>query len=284
MKLLNVIIFIFLATPGLKAQNSFFVPTSNPYSEIKQRIASTEIVVEYNRPSVKGRLVFGELVPYGTVWRTGSDATTKIFFSTPVIIEGNRLEAGKYEIFTIPEVNDWTIIFQKNKSQWGSYSYDQGNDKLRVKVNSIHSAEKTETFTITFSEVDSNSAILLLSWDKVQVPIQLEVDLEETVMPQIDSMLKAEGPKPYFHIAMFLFDNNLDIELAKELMLNALESNPDHIGMLFRLALIQRRLGDIEGARESSKKSLEGARNMNGILKDEYIRLNTEFMRSLSDE
>jgi len=122
---LTTVLFLF-ASVAL-AQNEaapFQVPTTNSGTTIQQRIAATDIEISYNRPNVKGRKIFGELVPYGKIWRTGSDAATKISFSTPLTLNGTPIDAGSYEIFSIPGEQEWTVIIHKNQSQWGSYSYD----------------------------------------------------------------------------------------------------------------------------------------------------------------
>ncbi|MCB0395872.1 MAG: DUF2911 domain-containing protein [Flavobacteriales bacterium] len=275
------ILLIALAQGVYAQEQTFEVPATNSRSTVTQRLAATDIEVAYNRPNVKGRVIFGDLVPYGKVWRTGSDASTKITFSTSVWFNGLKVNSGTYELFTIPGKDEWTIILQQNKSQWGSYSYNQENDVLRttVKANALH--DMVETFTIGFGDIMSNSAILALSWENVMVPVKITVDLKETVLPQLEVSLQKEGKKPYFKAAMFYFENNLGIDRAAELMAMAIKENPDHIGMLYRQALILERKGDVNEAIAASEHSLEQAQKAPEELKTEYIKLNTVLLTRL---
>lgn len=275
-------LFILSAAFTLAAQaQEFEVPATNSRAVIKQRLAATDIEVVYNRPCAKGRTIFGGLVPYAQVWRTGSDASTKISFSTPVSVNGKKLEPGTYELFTIPGKDEWTIILQQNRSQWGSYSYKPEQDVLRTAVPAKKMQEHVETFTIGFDNITSAGAALVLSWEKTRVPVQLSVDLKETVLPQLEASLLKEGRKPYFKAAMFYFENDMGIDRAAELMALAIKENPGHLGMLYRQALILERKGDTRGAIEASEHSLREAEKSPKELKEEYTKLNTVLLARL---
>jgi hypothetical protein len=269
------------ATQSLLAQSLFEIPATNSHSVIQQQIASTYINVEYNRPNIKGRKIFGGLIPFGKIWRTGSDASTKLYFSTPVYLNNHPLDSGTYEIFTIPNSQEWTIILQQSKSQWGSYSYKIENDVLRFTVKREKIAKPLETFTISFDKITSKSAELSLNWEKTRVPIFITIDLIKTVVPKLEESLLVEGRKPYFKAAMFYFENNIDIGRAAALMQLAINENPNHLGMLYRQALILERMGDKEKAIESSEKSLMLANSAGEELKAEYIKLNTTLLKRL---
>ncbi len=269
-------------TPAPATAPKFEAPTTNPRAVVRQRVAATEIEVTYNRPSVRGRTIFGGLVPYGQVWRTGSDATTKISFSTPVTLNETPLEAGTYELFSIPGEQEWVVILQQNHSQWGSYSYDPKNDAARLKVQPVPLRDRVESFTIGFDELTTNAATLNLAWDQIRVPIRIAVDIRATVVPQLEAALQAEGRRPYFLAAMFYFENNLDLDRAAELMALALKDNPGHIGMLYRQALILDKKGDRAGAIAAAESSLAGAATTaSPELRDEYTRLNTALLARL---
>ena len=284
-KFLPLICMINLISIGIATSqtSSFEIPTTNTRAKIQQRVAATDIEVVYNRPSVKGRKIFGDLVQYGQIWRTGSDASTKISFSTPVFINGTIIQAGTYELFSIPDKTEWIIIFQENRSQWGSYSYDSQFDIARIKVYPKVIDYLIETFTISLDDITSNSAVLNISWEKTQVPIHITINIENTVVPLIEAELAKDGNKPYFRAAMFYFENNLDINRAAELMKKALEQTPDHIGMLYRLALILERQGDIEGAIDAAQRSLELSSKANRELLEEYTKLNTAILTRLTN-
>jgi len=269
---------------GIKNGNAqdqgFEVPPTNSRGKIQQRVAATDIEVVYNRPSVKGRKIFGDLVPYGQVWRTGSDASTKLTFSTPVSVNGKPIDAGTYELFTIPGEKEWTIILQGSKNQWGSYRYNAEFDVHRSVVKSSK-ASSTETFTIGFDNITSYSAEISLMWENVKVAIPLSIDLKATVLPKLEESVSQRENRPYFRAAMFYFENDLDINRAAELMALAIKDNPSHLGMLYRQALILEKKGDIAEAIAASEKSLAEAKKASKELSEEYIKLNTELLKRL---
>ena len=247
-----------LATERATAE-AFAVPTTNPPAVVKERVAATDIEITYHRPSVKGRTIFGALVPYGHVWRTGSDNATRISIGTPLKLNRVAVEAGTYELFTIPGEKEWTVILHQDKSQWGSYSYDAANDVARVIAKPEPLGTPIETFTIDVSDIRSSSATLNIGWERTRVPIQIDIDVRATAVPRVEAALQAPGRKPYFAAAMFYFENDLDIDRAAELIAQAIAQSPDHIGMLYRQALILAKKGDRAGAMAAAEKSLAGA-------------------------
>lgn len=273
-----------MITTASSAQNeapAFELPRTNPKAIVQQQVAATTIEVAYYRPSVRGREIFGALVPYDHVWRTGADAATTISFSTPVTIAGTHIDAGKYELFTIPGTKEWAIILQRAHSQWGSYAYDPAFNVAQVVVQPKTLQDHIETFTISIDDVKSNAATLHIAWERTRVSLQIEIDLQKTVIPQLEDALRSEGRRPYFLAAMFYFENNIDINRAAELMTAAVEQNPNHLGMLYRLALILERKGDITGAIAAAEKSQAEATKANPELRDEYTRLNTALLARL---
>ncbi len=258
-----------------------FLPTTNPRAVVQQRLAATEIEVRYHRPTKKGRQIFGALVPYGRVWRTGSDNATTIAFSTPVTFGGVAVPAGTYEIFSIPGEREWTVILHENRSQWGSYAYDSTHDVARVQVRPHTAAEVAESFTLAFETVTNSQAALVIGWDRVRVPVVLAVDVRATAVPVIEEALRTEGRKPYFLAAMFYYENDLDIDRAAELIGLALQGAPNHIGILHRQALILAKKGDTAGAIAAAERSLAGAQSSPPELKAEYTRLNTALLERL---
>jgi hypothetical protein len=216
------------------------------------------------------------------VWRTGSDAATKISFSTPVSIGGTKIDSGAYELFTIPGKDEWIVILQQTRNQWGSYRYEEQYDVARAAVKPVKLHETVETFTMSIDDVRNSDAVLNISWENIRVPVTIAIDLKETVVPPLEAALLAEGRRPYFHAAMFYYENDIDIDRAAELMNLALEQNPGHLGMLYRLALILERKGDIAGAIAAAEKSLAATESVGEELKAEYVKLNTELLERLS--
>ena len=165
------------------------VPRDSQHAVLTQRIGVTDITINYHRPLVKGRKVFGGIVPYGQVWRAGANENTTVTFTDPVTIEGQALSAGTYGLHMIPEENEWTVIFSKVSTAWGSFTYDQKEDALRVKVKPQTGAFH-EALTYDFDQPTADSAIVLLSWDKVAVPFKVSVNVHEAVDRSLQHQLR----------------------------------------------------------------------------------------------
>src|SRR4051812_21426162 len=192
-------------------------PQPSPTCTLKQHVGLTDIEIVYSRPGVKGRKIFGGLVGYSEVWRTGANSATKITFSTPVKINGADIPAGTYGLFTIPGEKEWTIIINKGSAQWGAYQYNEKDDLVRVKATPVKLADSVETFTIDFDDIRDESATLDLIWEKTRVPIKLQVDLVSKLVPQIEAAMSApDGQKPYFQAAMFYYDHGQDLQKANK--------------------------------------------------------------------
>lgn len=261
-------------------------PAASPAASVKQRVGLTDIEINYSRPSMRGREIFGKLEPYGSVWRTGANSATKLTISTPVKFNGTEVPAGTYALFTIPERGDWTVIVNKVSGQWGSYAYDAKNDVARVKATPVPLAQPVETFTITFSDLaNASSATLNLIWENVRVPVKLEVDLVGTLVPQVEALMASnEAKKPYFSAAMFYYENNQDLKKAAAWMDAAIAENPGQMWMVYRKGLILAKAGDKAGALKAAQESLELVKNDTKSpqsLKDEYTRLNNALIASL---
>ena len=268
---------------GLFAQNAKLVlPDASPAATLKQRVGVTDIEFSYSRPSMKGREVFGNLVPYDKVWRTGANTATKVTFSTDVKLNGTAVPAGTYELFTIPGKTEWTVIIHKNMSQWGAYAYDQKNDVARFKATPTVNPYVVESFTIGTGDLRDDSATIYLVWEKTRVSVKLEVDTVATLVPQIEAvMASAEPKKPYVPAAMFYLDHNLDLKKAAAWMDAAIAAQPDAFYLVYRKALILAKAGDKAGAIATARDSIEGANKAGGAVKDEYIHLNEVLIDSL---
>ena len=170
-----------LAVPDAEAQDrSNALPRVSPNAAVTQTIGVTKMQIAYGRPSVRGRTIFGDLVPYGEVWRTGANEATAISFSTPVQIEGESLDAGTYAVFTVPGPDEWTLIFNNEAEQWGAYSYNDGADALRVTVEPQDRAA-TEMMTFSVPQVSDSTATVHLRWAGVGVPFQVSTDTEANI-------------------------------------------------------------------------------------------------------
>ncbi len=259
-------------------------PAASPACTIKQCVGLTDIEVVYSRPGKKHREVFGGIVPYGQVWRTGANAATRISFSTPVKLEGNDVPAGTYGLFTIPGEDEWTIILNKNAKQWGAFQYDSKDDLVRFKVTPVHLAEQIETFTIEFNHVRDESAALNLVWDHTVVPIRIEIPLTDKLVPQIEAAMAAPDKKSdgfYFQAATFYYDHGQDLHKALDWVNAGLADKPRFAYELLHLkAQILAKQGDKAGAIATAKESKELATKAEGP-GSSFVKMNDDLISSL---
>ena len=257
-------------------------PAASPAATLKQRVGLTDIEINYSRPGLKGRVVVGNIDPYGKVWRTGANSATRISFSTPVRLQGSKLDAGTYELFTIPGQDEWTVILQKAGKQWGAYPYKEENDILRVKAKPVALANPVETFTIDINDIRDESATLNLIWAGWRVPVKLEVDVVSTIVPQIEAVMASDAAKkPYAQAAMFYRDHDLDLKKALGWMDTAIAEQPNAYYLVYHKARILAKMGDKAGAIALAQQSIAMAAKDTGPAKDEYTRLNEALIASL---
>ena len=259
-------------------------PAASPSATLKQRVGLTDIEINYSRPGLKNRVVVGKIDPYGKVWRTGANSATRISFSTPVKLQGSKLDAGTYELFTIPGPDEWTIILQKAGKQWGAYQYKEENDVLRVKARPVALASPLETFTIDINDIRDESATLDLIWADWRVPVKIEVDVVATIVPQIEAVMASDAAKkPYAQAAMFYRDHDLDLKKAAAWIDAAIAEQPNAYYYLYHKARILAKMGDKAGALATARQSIELAAKdkENLAAKAEYTRLNEALIAGL---
>jgi hypothetical protein len=273
-----------LATPLIAQSDAprLTFPAASPPAVIKQQVGVTDIEINYSRPSAKGRKIFGGLVPYGEVWRTGANQATRLSFSTPVKLNGTEIPAGNYELFTIPGPDEWTVIVHEARSQWGSYAYDAANDVARVKAKPVALPNSIETFTIQLSTIADQSAILYLAWEKTRVPLELEVDVVDHLVPQIKAVMASDAvQKPYAQAAMFYLNYNLDLDQAVTWMDEAIKANPAMFYLVHQKARMLAKQGKKGEALAAAQQSLTAAQQAGGAIGAEYTRLNEALIASL---
>ena len=266
---------------GLFAQApKITTPAPSPACTLKQRVGLTDVEISYSRPSARDRVVFGGLVPYGEVWRTGANASTKISFSTAVKLNGVDVPAGTYALYTIPGKTEWTVIIDKDTSLWGSYKYDQKNDLVRFTATPEPTSRPVETFTIDIGHLRDDSAVLYLAWERTFVPIKLEVSVVAPVVAQIDAAMASTGKKPYGQAAQFYLEHNLDLGKALAWTDAAIAEKPA-FNLFYLKARILAKTGDKQGAIAAANRSIELVSTAEGAMKEEYTRLNQELISSL---
>lgn len=236
------------------AQN---LPMASPSAEIEQTIGLCEVEVEYSRPAMKGRSIFGALVPYNEMWRTGANKATAIEFSDKIKVNGTEIPAGKYSLFTIPGEKEWTIIINKNTELWGTGGYKQEEDVIRLTATPVTMGTAAENFTIDFSDVTSSTGMLNIYWEKTKVSVNLEHDFRDLAMANIEEALKAPDAAhgTYESAAEFYLDNNLDTKKALEWARKSVEMK-EVFWNVYTLSRVLKANGMDEQALKAAQRSL----------------------------
>lgn len=250
-------------------------PAPSPLQTVDQAFALSNIKIEYSRPSVKGRVIFGDLVPYGKVWRTGANQSTKITFGDDVKVEGVALKAGTYALYTIPNKDSWDILFYKDLTLAGNVAeYKATEEVARVKGKVSATGMKVETFTINVGDVTATTASVDLMWDMTKVSFGVSTDIDEKVMKNIETAL-ASDTRPYFQAANYYYENNKDLSKALTWVNTASEQNPKAYWMVHLKAKIQMKMKDAKGAIESAEKSMALAKEDGNA---DYVKLNEKLI------
>jgi len=251
--LFTIILFSIIT---ITAQQNLTTPQVSQQASVSQRIGLTDIVVNYHRPAVNKREVWGALVPYDQVWRAGANENTTISFSTEVTVENNKVAAGTYGLHMIPTKNSWTIIFNKDNAAWGSFFYNQANDAVRFTVTPINS-EFQEWLSYSFEGLSANSTTLSLKWEKLSIPIKIDVDVNKTV---IESMEKELTSLPGFfwqgwnQIATYALTNNYNLDKASLWVDRSIGINKNLTNMMTK-SLILESLGKPQEAENTKKEA-----------------------------
>lgn len=255
---------------------SIRTPQPSPGQTIKQDFGVSTIELNYSRPGIKGRNIFGDLVPFGKIWRTGANSATRIKFSDDVSIGGQALKAGEYAIYTIPNEDEWEFIINKGSENWGT-DYKQEDDIIRVKAKAQKLGSPVETFTMQFANVKPASVDLQLMWDKTLVSIPITADIDKKIMAQIDNAMNKDN-RPYYQAAMYYMETGRDLNQAVAWLTKASEQNPNAYWIFHQKANALAKLGKKADARTAAQKSLELAKAANN---PDYVKLNEKLIADL---
>jgi hypothetical protein len=270
------LLFALVIALGAGAQG-IKTPSPSPSQTLKQEFALSSIEINYSRPLVKGRKIFGDLVPYGKMWRTGANGATKITFGEDVKVGGVAVKAGSYALYSIPNKVEWEIILNKGVNNGGLSGYKTEEDVARFKVKAEELPFSIESFTIDIADVKANTASIDLLWDNVLVRIPLEADIDSKIMSQIDNAINTDS-RPYFQAASYYFDNGKDLKKALEWVNKAIEAQPDAFWIAHLKAKIQAKSGDKAGAKATAQKSIALAKQAKN---DDYVALNEKLIATL---
>lgn len=269
--LTTAMIAVAVAVGWQPAKAQVKLPPASSSQTVTQGLGISTVTLTYSRPNMNGREIFGGLVPYDEVWRTGANSLPLLTFDGTVMIAGTPVEAGTYGLLTIPGKDKWTVIFSKNTEQWGAYSYNQEEDLFRFDVKPEGLSEPVETFTISFSDVQPQSAQLDIIWEQSKISFDLVVDQDAEIMASIDEAMKGDK-KPYFQAAQYYYKNDKDIQKALEWVNEADKSPIPAPYIKYWKALIQLKAGDKQGAIATATQGVEIAKQQNNT---EYVKLNS---------
>jgi hypothetical protein len=254
-------------------------PPASPTQTVKQDFGVSSIELSYSRPGMKGRKVFGDLVPYGKVWRTGANSATTLTFADEVIIGGKKIPAGKYGLVSIPDKENWILIITKQLNATSPDAYKEENDVIRVLTKPTELKDKVETFTIQFADVMPGACALQIMWENTAVALPISTDVDAKVMKGIDDIMNKDT-KPYFNAAVYYLQNGKDLNQALAWFDKAIElsTNPNPYWMHHQRANCLAKLGRKKEARDAAEKSKAMAVTAKN---DDYVRLNNNLLATL---
>lgn len=261
---------LFLASAAL-TQAQIIMPQPSPISTVSQKVGLVDVSITYSRPSAKGRKVFGDVVPYDKLWRTGANMATKLTVSDSLKIAHFWVPKGEYAIFTVPGQMEWVVIISKQANLSGTNGYQETEDMGRFKVKPVGTMF-TETFTINFANVTTKSAEIQLEWETTRISFPIASDPDRAVMKNIDAALNVPA-RNYYQAASYYYENDKDLKKALEWINTAIANNYERYWVLRVKSLIQAKLGDYKGAIATAEKSIELAKKDND---DAYVKMNEE--------
>lgn len=271
------VLLLFMALFAVSTEAQLRTPQPSPSSKLGQTVGLTEVVVEYSRPSMRGRTVFGDLVPFGALWRTGANKNTTISFNDDVTVDGQTLKAGDYAIYTKPGQSAWEVIFYTDTDNWGTPKEWDDNKVAAKTTAKVYPMEMpVETFTITFDDLHNNGATLGMIWEKSYVGVKFGVPTSQKAEKSIARSMAGPSHNEYYAAASYYLNEGKDLEKAKEWIDKAASMKEDAFWILRKQSLIYAKLGDKQEAIEAAKKSMaaaEGAGNM------DYVKLNKDSLK-----
>lgn len=277
MKKLLLVFAVFAMGFNVNAQIE--TPQPSPFSKVEQKVGLTDVTIEYSRPNMRGRTIFGDLVPYGKLWRTGANKNTMITFSDDVNIGGNQLKAGSYAIFVTPSEKSWEVMFYSDTENWGTpKKIDETKVAAKVTAEVYPLPIKIETFTISFDDLTSNSAVIGMMWADVYVGVKFEVPTDKSVTAAIDKIMAGPGADDYYASARYYLEADKDIKQAVEWIDMAIDMTKDEprYWWLRQQSLIHAKAGNKNKAIAAAKASMAAAKEAKN---DGYVKMNMDSLK-----
>ncbi len=270
----KIVLFLSVALLSLGVEAQVKTPQPSPTSKIEQVIGLTDVAVEYSRPSMRGRTIFGDLVPYDKLWRTGANKNTQITFGDDVKVDGKELKKGTYAIFTKPGKENWEVIFYSDASNWGTpKKWDDTKEAATTTVKVADIPFNVETFTVMFSDFTMDSAKLNIIWSNKEVSVKIEVPSKKIALASIEKTMAGPSANDHYQAAVF-FKDSKDFAKAKEHIDKAISSRKEPAFWYHRQqSLIYAGSGDKAGAIKAAKTSLELAQKAENA---DYVKLNKD--------
>jgi hypothetical protein len=268
-----VFLLMMFASGTTLMQAQLQTPAPSPASKIEQKIGLTDVTVEYSRPSKKGRVIFGDVVPFDEVWRTGANAATKITFSEDVNFGGAEVKKGSYAMLTKPGKKTWSVmLYPHNSTSYGSY-LESDVKPITVSTEAIEMPKETdvETFMIGFDGLGNHGGTMFLLWERTFVPVEIKVNTDKTVEASMTIVMGGPTAGDYFSAASYYYNEKKDLNKALEWINTSIAKGNEKYWVLRTKSLIQAELGDKKGAIETATKSLELAKKDDDAA---YVRMN----------
>ena len=259
-------------------------PQPSPHSTLTQVVGLTDVTVDYSRPSAKGRTIFGDLVSFGKLWRTGANANTTVTFSEDVVIKGTTLKKGKYALYTTPKADMWEVVFYTDSDNWGTPdNWDANKVAYTTNANPIALGNFVESLTISVNNLTNDSATLDIAWEKTIVSVKFEVPTQKVALASIEKTLAGPTAGDYFSSGQYFFQSNGDMNKALEYVNKAISmAKPGEDVPFWQLrqkSLIQAKLGDKTGEISTAKLSLAGAEKAKN---NDYVKMNNDSIKEWS--
>ncbi|MFD2724623.1 DUF2911 domain-containing protein [Hyunsoonleella rubra] len=277
MKKLLVLFMACATTFAVQAQLQ--TPQPSPLGKLVQKVGLTDVTIEYSRPGVKGRKIFGGLVPYGEMWRTGANKNTMVTFSTDATVDGQTLKAGSYAIFTKPGEESWDVYFYSDTNNWGvPQKWDESKVAAKTTVKAYPVPFSVETFAMDIGQISNNGGQLELIWDKTYVGVPFTVPTDNAVLKSINNVMSGPSVNDYYSAAVYYLQENKDMKTAMEWIDKAVEMTKDkpRFWILRQQSLIHAKAGDKKGAIAAAKASLEHAEKAGA---KGYVKMNTDSLK-----
>lgn len=269
-----LIIFACIATFSAQAQIS--TPAPSPSAKLEQRVGLTDVTIDYSRPGVKGRQIFGGLIPYDQIWRTGANASTKITFSDDVVLGGKEIPKGTYALYTKPSKTSWTVMVYKDLTLGGNVSkYQESKELTKFSVEVTKMPFKVESMTFMVNDISDDKANIYLIWDDVSVSMPLKVEVDSKVMGEIETAMAGPSANEYYAAAQYYYNTDRDMKQALKWMDSAMETMGDRFWVVTLRARILGKMKDYKNAIATSEKAIGLAKSANN---NDYVKINEDLI------